>query len=670
MARFACLVLVLFGSGAAEGRLNSEPSARLRGLKEEVSNEKADAGWSFWNPDPEVLVWDEQVSMQGGVQSYFGWLKTPLVHDMAMLPYEAMPYVCLRVRAIPATEQPAKHGPLLLHCGGPGSGHNCLEWSPKWDINGEGNQSRLHKDFDWWALDQRGVVTEGDMTTPPCPFNYSTGEPILPFPRMKCHEIVSSRLGVDQIVRLTLGANVSESASREATPYVESILRFKGLRVTVSGIQHFKETFLRWYYRLLKLEHSLCYNAPRFKLQSPSGREYNVLQFGGTVDLAHDIDQFRRAVGASRMSIFGASYGTAVAGVYGTIFAKYTHHLVLDGVVDPFPDVEERGVLFAKSIMATWNGMTRACDLSAMDGGAEEPCRAAPLSESKALSLIQDSSNPSRAAFIFQLLRLLFGTRVGLTHPHNLASVVFACVEKYADGQDNGGCPDWLLSILPADDLGYTEILSQNVAATMTPPEMDWFGLGIQTLVLGTDTAGRLNEEAFIRWWHASMLMQPLGTPLSFAMVVGISTWPATARPVPPMGDASISPVIVGNLHDPRTAYTSAQLARRAFPQSHLVTWQGIGHCLRPPGPVGKGLLAEYETAKQEHHLMNYTEEMARYDCFSRILSFIDTGNSPLDGHTCIVPRLLDTSRARLEQGLAMFKKALNRSEFKEALNR
>ena len=116
--------------------------------------------------------------MEEGVQSYFGWLKTPLVHDMAMLPYEEVPYVCLRVRAIPATEQPAKNGPLLFHCGGPGSGTDCVELSLDWDINGEGNQSRLHKDFDWWSLDQRGVVTEEhsmNITTPPCPFKYSTG---------------------------------------------------------------------------------------------------------------------------------------------------------------------------------------------------------------------------------------------------------------------------------------------------------------------------------------------------------------------------------------------------------------------------------------------------------------------------------------------------------------
>ena len=159
------------------------------------------------------------------------------------------------------------------------------------------------------------------------------------------------------------------------------------------------------------------------------------------------------------------------------------------------------------------------------------------------------------------------------------------------------------------------------------------------------------------------MSAQPFGTPFMFNWVVAISTWPATARQMPPLGDATISPVIMGNLHDPRTAYTSAQLARRAFPQSHLVTWQGIGHCLMPEGPVGKGLLADYEQANKEHHLMNYTEQMARYACVSRIQSFLDTGDLPPDGHTCIVPRLLDTSRARLKQGLAFLKASWNRSE-------
>ena len=42
-------------------------------------------------------------------------------------------------------------------------------------------------------------------------------------------------------------------------------------------------------------------------------KEYNALQFGGTIDLVQDIDLFRRAVGAPEMSILGFSYGSPLA---------------------------------------------------------------------------------------------------------------------------------------------------------------------------------------------------------------------------------------------------------------------------------------------------------------------------------------------------------------------
>ena len=51
-----------------------------------------------------------------------------------------------------------------------------------------------------------------------------------------------------------------------------------------------------------------------------------------------------------------------------------------------------------------------------------------------------------------------------------------------------------------------------------------------------------------------SMAKQPIGTPWALTWVVGISTWPADARPVPPLGNGQVSPVIIGNLHDPNTA--------------------------------------------------------------------------------------------------------------------
>ena len=63
-----------------------------------------------------------QLSLEIG--SFFPF-KVPLVHDRALMDYEMPPYVCLRVRGMAALKQPAKNGPLLAHCGGPGSGRDC-----------------------------------------------------------------------------------------------------------------------------------------------------------------------------------------------------------------------------------------------------------------------------------------------------------------------------------------------------------------------------------------------------------------------------------------------------------------------------------------------------------------------------------------------------------------
>eukprot|EP00434_Breviolum_minutum_P018504 symbB.v1.2.016320.t2/scaffold1240.1/size129799/3 len=111
---------------------------QLRGVKGQA--------WSFTNPNPELLVWDRGVKTAMNTTSgllnisiYNGWLKVPLVHDRALMDYEMPPYVCLRVRGMAALKQPAKNGPLLAHCGGPGSGRDCAMVMSRlnFDIDGQ-----------------------------------------------------------------------------------------------------------------------------------------------------------------------------------------------------------------------------------------------------------------------------------------------------------------------------------------------------------------------------------------------------------------------------------------------------------------------------------------------------------------------------------------------------
>ncbi|WP_433330118.1 alpha/beta hydrolase [Spirillospora sp. CA-294931] len=59
------------------------------------------------------------------------------------------------------------------------------------------------------------------------------------------------------------------------------------------------------------------------------------LPFVGTANAARDIDVLRAAVGDTKLSYFGASYGTYLGAHYAEQFPKNVRALVLDGAVDP-----------------------------------------------------------------------------------------------------------------------------------------------------------------------------------------------------------------------------------------------------------------------------------------------------------------------------------------------
>jgi pimeloyl-ACP methyl ester carboxylesterase len=65
--------------------------------------------------------------------------------------------------------------------------------------------------------------------------------------------------------------------------------------------------------------------------QARSGK---LLQHVGTADAARDMDLLRAAVGDSRLTYLGKSYGTQLGAVYADLFPDHVRALVLDGAVD------------------------------------------------------------------------------------------------------------------------------------------------------------------------------------------------------------------------------------------------------------------------------------------------------------------------------------------------
>ena len=142
--------------------------------------------------------------------------------------------------------------------------------------------------------------------------------------------------------------------------------------------------------------------------------------------------------------------------------------------------------------------------------------------------------------------------------------------------------------------------------------------------------------------------LAPFGVIWALDWMVAMVTWPAYARPVPPVGASNLEPVIIGNLHDPRTAYANAQDLRLAFPTGYLVTWQGYGHGLKDShiGPQGAHILRDYVKFMAQHKLPKYTNAVAKYACISKVFYYLDTGEGILDGHTCLLPEPLKLGRA------------------------
>lgn len=164
------------------------------------------------------------------------------------------------------------------------------------DIDG---QHRLISHFDLISIDQRGVLSTQDPyekqgrwgTPPPCPFE-EAGKLIKPFPEVYCDEAAKRNLGyVKQVLEQLVTMGHNQSMEDLARTYVIPIYLNRGIPVSVMAQGN--ESFVRWYYRLVRLEHSLCFEAPRYKIQAPNGRVYNSLQFAGTIDLAYDLDSWR-----------------------------------------------------------------------------------------------------------------------------------------------------------------------------------------------------------------------------------------------------------------------------------------------------------------------------------------------------------------------------------------
>ena len=80
-----------------------------------------------------------------------------------------------------------------------------------------------------------------------------------------------------------------------------------------------------------------------------------------TVEVAKDVDVLRAALGDSRLSYFGASYGTFIGATYADLFPTHVGRMVLDGALDPSLSTLDMSLVQAKGFEVALRAYVGAC---------------------------------------------------------------------------------------------------------------------------------------------------------------------------------------------------------------------------------------------------------------------------------------------------------------------
>jgi pimeloyl-ACP methyl ester carboxylesterase len=553
--------------------VSKRPEMRIKVISEHHQAPSPASAWSVDHPDSSMLNWMRTIG-----RMKVGKLTVPLA-----LGDPDSPTLQLTVAMFPAKTQPAPSGPLLVHPGGPGSDYSAI-----YSLGDILAKKTTH--YDVWSISQRGI---GDRAHPRI---LCDGNAKLPPQRDALAEPYKISDFTDCPCALPDGTPMIGETYADVDP------------TNATQVKDLFEHMLTW----------KCFNAPKFNLTGQSNKTYNFLQYVGTQHLANDIDAFRKAIGAEKMSIYGASYGTFVAGVYATVYPNNVAKLVMDGNLMPMPQKDELGLGGAKSLQKTTSELlinckqSPECDIEDPEGMYSEVVSKAHRGHLTApgYKKKQFTLTPGLLHGFLQKKLGADGTWVeALETLKHLASDNEQTRQKAVKKILDAVCvvhqkPTWSNYDICVGD---GQIMEKTGGDFPSP-----FLEGIA--VLGLDLAGRFLADDAMKSWQAAKDEFTVSGMTSFTgIAAALYFWPAYPAPPPPLGNVQTPAVVIGNLFDPSTSYYWTQEMREHFPKGAMVTWQGVGHLLIVDAQAN-------------------AEAMA---CMDFVYKYLNDGDLPQDGHTC-----------------------------------
>ena len=283
-----------------------------------------------------------------------------------------------------------------------------------------------------------------------------------------------------------------------------------------------------------------------------------LLPYVGTQNAARDLDVLRAALGQSRLTYLGKSYGTYLGTWYAQLFPHRVRALVLDGAVDPDTTglqsdaVQAEGFQTAFGSFAAWCRARSGCPLGQDAAGQLE----ALIVRANSRPLSQELGTGQVASGAL----LLNGVAAALYSKSTWPDLKDALVNAFnGDGTVLVQLANLLLE--RNADGTYANLVDANTAISCV--DRPW--------------------PRSLASWQAAASAAERAAPLFGASIVWgnlpCAYWPVAAAPPVAIKAAGAAPIlVVGTTRDPATPYRWARALAADLSSGVLLGWNGDGH--------------------------------------------------------------------------------------------
>ena len=287
-----------------------------------------------------------------------------------------------------------------------------------------------------------------------------------------------------------------------------------------------------------------------------------LLPYVGTRNAARDMDVLRAALGESRLTYLGKSYGTYLGTWYAQLFPARVRALVLDGAVDPdTPSLQDditqaEGFQVALTSFAAWCLTTASCPLRGRSVSAAVAKVQGLVTRANSVPLANHLNDGQVAD--------------GAMLVNGIAAALYS--KSYWPDLKTG-----LTGAFAGDGTVLVELA--NLLLERNPN-------GTYSNLADADTAISCLDRPWPRslgTWQAAAKEAAARAPLFGAPIMWgnltCAYWPVPSYPLPRIRAAGAPPILViGTLRDPATPYRWAQALAGDLASGVLLGWNGDGH--------------------------------------------------------------------------------------------